>query len=177
MGREQEIFGSDRAMGESGVQQAWQRQPCAGHWHGGKPPRITQPTFSPQASLTSPSAQPGLILTRLFPLSMCRHREAKHTLGTGRCSSWKTQSITSRRSRLWKGGTGKPPGSGRGCGQAASVRHRASGHGAAGGRWAGGGGGGGSLGLKGTGSEIQKYSLHIHQGSTREEETYPLNFR
>ena len=111
VGREQEIFGSDRAMGESGVQQAWQRQPCAGHWHGGKPPRITQPTFSPQASLTSPSAQPGLILTRLFPLSMCRHREAKHTLGTGRCSSWKTQSITSRRSRLWKGGTGKPPGS------------------------------------------------------------------
>ena len=123
------------------------------------------------------SAQPRLILTRLFPLSMCRHREDKHTLGTGRCSSWKTQSITSRRSRLWKGGAGKPPGSGRGCGQAASVRHRASGHGAAGGRWAGAGGGGGSLGLKGTGSEIQKYSLRIHQGSTREEETYLLNFR
>ena len=129
------------------------------------------------------SAQPRLILTKLFPLSTgaCpwRHREAQRTLGTGRCSSWKTQSITSRRSRLWKGGTSKPPGSGRGCGQAASVRHRASGHRAAGGRWAGGGGwgGGGSLGLKATGSEIQKYTLRIHQGSRREEETYPLNFR
>ena len=74
VGREQEIFGSDRAMGESGVQQAWQRQPCAGHWHGGKPPRITQPTFSPQASLTSPSAQPGLILTRLQNRSLVRKR-------------------------------------------------------------------------------------------------------
>lgn len=46
-----------------------------------------------------------------------------------------------------------------------------------GGQGVGGEGGGGSLGLKATGSEIQKYTLRIHQASTREEETYPLNFR
>lgn len=142
-GRGQEILGLTGPWGSQGSSKPGRGSLAQGTGMEETPQESPSPRFLLRPASLPPSAQPRLILTRLFPLSTgarpWRLREAPRTLGTGGCSSWKTQSITSRRSRLWKGGTAKPPGSGRGCGQAVSIRHRASGHGAAGGRWVGGG--------------------------------------
>lgn len=74
------------AVGGYGVWQAvCPGPPSAVHQRRGNPPRSTQPTLSP-VSLTSPSAQPACILTRLFPPRMGaqphRHGGAQPSLGT-----------------------------------------------------------------------------------------------
>lgn len=110
-------------------------------------PKKPRATSSPQASVTSPSALPWSILTRLFPprtaARPCRHRGAQCTLGTGAHSGKPEASPhpTPRLSGLWRRAAGEPPGGARGRGwwreeakTASSVSSRPSGHGGC--RWA-----------------------------------------
>lgn len=133
------------ATGErEGSQEACQTQLLRGRGTE-ETPKKPRATSSPQAGVTSPSALPWSILTRLFPPRMatrpCRHRGAQRTLGTGAHSGKPEASPPPPLSGLWRRAAGEPPGGARGRGwwreeakTASSISGRPSGHGGC--RWA-----------------------------------------